>query len=180
MLSKIEYGTAAIYHASDTVLEPLDSLQRRILKAAGVGDVDALHHFRLAPLATRRDIAVLGLIHRQVLGKGPKQLSQFFVEDEETRGRSRTRLEANRHRLQLKSHCGGNHTDYLRRSVLGAVDVYNLLPPYIVEQECDVSKFQAKLQELVLARALAGCSDWAFSLSPRVPLHAHPLRSVLL
>ena len=180
VLSKLEYRTAALYHASDTVLEPLDSLQRRVLRAACVSELDALHHHRLAPLGTRRDIAVLGLIHRQVLGKGPKQLGKFFALDEEARGRRTTRLQANRHRLQLQSHCGGQHTDYLRRSIFGAIDVYNLLPPYIVEEESDVSKFQARLQDLVLSRALAGCSDWALSLSPRVPLHAHPLRCILL
>eukprot|EP00969_Alexandrium_andersonii_P029728 1298020-Alexandrium_andersonii.AAC.1 len=31
----------------------------------------ALFRFRLAPLATRRDIALLGLVHRTVLGQGP-------------------------------------------------------------------------------------------------------------
>ena len=43
-MSKIEYRAAAIDHASDAVLEPLDSLQRQVLRAAGVSDVEALLH----------------------------------------------------------------------------------------------------------------------------------------
>ena len=180
VLSHMGYRTSAIYHGSDTVLEPLQGIQRRVLKAVGLTDLDALVHFKLAPLATRRDIAVLGLIHRQTLGRGPPQLESFFQRAPEPLTPPRTRLACNRHRLQLISHCTGQHKDFLKRSVLGAIDVYNLLPPRIVEAASDVPKFQGMLQSLVKERALAGCSDWALSLSPRIPVHAHPLLQGLL
>eukprot|EP00969_Alexandrium_andersonii_P279798 12368234-Alexandrium_andersonii.AAC.1 len=41
----------------------------------------ALLRFRLAPLAVRRDIALLGLVHRAALGLGPPQLQQIFRVD---------------------------------------------------------------------------------------------------
>ena len=35
-------------------------------------------NFNLAPLSTRRDIAMLGVIHRAALREGPQQLLIFF------------------------------------------------------------------------------------------------------
>ena len=59
--------------------------------------MDALRSFRLAPLRVRRDIALLGLIHRTVLGRGPKQFQELFVVDEYV-----TREGNSKHSLQLR------------------------------------------------------------------------------
>lgn len=66
LLSYIEYRTAAIYHACDTVLAPLDAFQQKFLRELCISEEDALLHFNLQPLSSRRDIAMLGLIHRCV------------------------------------------------------------------------------------------------------------------
>ena len=71
VLSYTEYRTAAICNACDTALSPLDKLQNNFLAELGVSCQDALMHFNLAPLQCRRDIAMLGLVHRCVLGKLP-------------------------------------------------------------------------------------------------------------
>ena len=63
----------------------------------------------------------------------------------------------------------------LRCSALGLVKLYNLLPGDAVAEET-VADFQKKLQDLVKARAAAGCEDWPLTLSPRVPLWRHALR----
>ena len=42
-----------------------------ILKQNGITEIDALTSFHLAPLASRRNMAMLGAIHRAVLGEGP-------------------------------------------------------------------------------------------------------------
>ena len=78
LLSFVEYRTPALYHASTSTLAPLDKLQTRFLRELGLSEVDALVHFALAPLATRRDMAMLGVVHRAVLRKGPPQLWPFF------------------------------------------------------------------------------------------------------
>ena len=74
VLGYIEYRTAAVYHATAEVLGPVDRLQRKFLNELSISDEEALLHFNLAPLETRRDIAMLGLIHRASLGAGPQQL----------------------------------------------------------------------------------------------------------
>ena len=50
ILSYVEYSTAAIYHVCDSALALLDSMQDKILRAAGKSKVDALNSANLAPL----------------------------------------------------------------------------------------------------------------------------------
>ena len=180
VLSFVECRTSAIYHAPDTTLAPLNAVQTRVLRAINISSEEALLHFRLAPLETRRDIAMLGLVHRQVLGKGPKLLDSILRRAEPALSPPRTRLAANRHKLQLVEDLNGRHTDYLARSLLGAVWVYNLLPPRIVETSATVSELQTQCQMFVADAAAAGVPQWHLCLSPRVPRHCHRLTAALL
>ena len=120
VLSFVEYRTPAVYHATCTVLRPLDNLQEGFLRNAGVTTLEGLMVFNLAPLATRRDIAMLGLIHRTALGKGPEQFREFFFRQEGQRTH-RTRLAARRerHGAQLKDWRACTHLNSVRRSALG-------------------------------------------------------------
>ncbi len=68
LLSYLEYRTPAIYHSTRAVLCRLDAVQTRFLKDIGVDEVTALLGFHLAPLSALRDMALLVLIHRTVLG----------------------------------------------------------------------------------------------------------------
>ena len=67
-ISYVQSSTPAIFHASLNVLEPVDRVQRRLLRELGLSEVDALLNFRLAPLPSRRDIAMLGFLHKVTLG----------------------------------------------------------------------------------------------------------------
>ena len=180
LLSFIEYRTAAIYHACDSALASLDRIQDKLLEAAGASRAEALGAFNLAPLSARRDIALLGLIHRAVLGRGPQHFREFFKLNGEA-----GRASSGRHRLQLVEYEDGHWTDfalprscpanYIRHSVLGLVSVYNRLPASIVEVSSSVSFFQSGLQDLLRHSAGSGDPDWARLFSPRVPWHKHPL-----
>ena len=70
VLGFVEYRTAAVYHASPSVLAPLNKLQDWFLRDLGVTAEEALEHFGLAPLTCRRDMAMLGVVFRALLGKG--------------------------------------------------------------------------------------------------------------
>ena len=78
LLGYLEYRTPALYHATDTVLAALDKVQDKLLQVVGCTEVEALLNWNLAPLAMRRDIAMLGLIHRTVTGRGPSHFKKFF------------------------------------------------------------------------------------------------------
>ena len=161
LLSFLEYRTPAIYHATRAVLRRLDAVQRNFLRDVGVDDITALVHFHLAPLSTRRDIAMLGLIHRTVLAEGPSQFSDFFRRDPN-------------HRSKLVDPCLSSRSPLIKRSALGLVSIYNMLPQKVVKSK-SVSAFQHGLQEIVSSFAVAGHPQWSEALSPRIPLTSHPL-----
>ena len=120
---------------------------------------------------------MLGVIHRSVMGEGPEQVQKYFIlagASEHPRGRSALR----RHCCQLESYRVGKFLDVASHSILGLVDVYNLLPPDVVNVRC-VHKFQGMLQDIIKKRALRGDFDWENTLSPRLPLHLHPLREFI-
>ena len=148
-----------------------------MLKIANVTQKEAAIYCRLLPLRTRRDISMLGVIHRCVLGRGPPQFRQFIKLSGKPPGRS-TRLACARHKLQIEEM--EPVQDYARRSLLGLLSIYNLLPAAVVEGSAKVSDFQSKLQNLVQERAMEGCANWADTLSPRLALAGHPLIAMLV
>ena len=160
LLSYLEYRTPAIYHATRAILRRLDAVQTRFLKDIGVDEVTALNKFHLAPLTTRRDIAMLGLIHRTAMGKGPAQFKEFFKRDP--------------HSTALHDPRNDSNAPITRRSALGLVAIYNMLPPSVLVAR-SVSAFQRSLQECVVKFALSGYPQWAELFSPRIPLVSHPI-----
>ena len=131
--------------------------------------------FNLAPLSTRRDVAMLGLVHRAVLGKGPEHFREFFkLSERRTTLNTRLGARRRRHGRQLQENRSGTHLNCVRRSALGLVAVYNLLPAQVVRLE-NVKDFQKALQEQLKKRACDGCEDWPLTYSPRVPLLKHPV-----
>ena len=174
--SYVESRTAALYHAADTHLARLDACQTRFVKELGMSEKNSLEFFNMAPLSTRRDIAMLGLIHRTTIGAGPSQFADFFAPAKVARC-SRTRRGAALHTRQIEDiRNSGPVLEPVRRSALGLVAVYNLLQQSTVEHET-VANFQAALQNEVKARAKAGHNNWRETFSPRLPLLTHPLQT---
>ena len=110
-------------------MAPLDAVLTRFLRSVQISDLEALYYFHLAPLSVRRDIALLGMIHRTVLGLGPAQFQEFFVIDRAPR---HPRLY--RHCRHLVDPCDLRCPDYALHAALGGVKVYNLLPHFIEER----------------------------------------------
>ena len=78
-----------------------------------------------------------------------------------------------RHNRQLIEYHAGS-LEIVRRSVLGLIPIYNLLPQEIVDAN-SVRLFQRALSNLVKHRALSGFSNWQATFSPRIPIISHPL-----
>lgn len=115
-----------------------------------MSEVEALMNFRLAPLAERRDMAMLGLIQRTVLGVGPPHFAPFFCIDPLSQ-----RLHRRRHTRHLLEQRDDRHMDMVTRSALGLVSVYNLLPQWVVDS-ASVTSFQRKLQKILRSTAAEG------------------------
>ena len=160
LLSYLEYRTPAIYHATREILERLDRIQTNFLRNAGIDDITALLEFNLAPLASRRDMAMLGLIHRTVIGKGLDHFKEIFKKRD---GR------------QLEDPRRAAKGQLIMRSALGLVAVYNMLP-LAMRKTNSVKSFQSMLQSDLKLLAEASVPDWQKFYSPRIPLEQHPLR----
>ncbi len=173
VLSFIEYRTPGLHFASSSILVEIDDGQSRFLKEIEVSEESAFMVFNLAPLQVRRDIAILGIIHRASLQQGPPQLWKFFRRSGDAEsGRTRREL---RHNRQVAEWPSSRNLDVMRRSALGSIRVYNLLPQDIVDQP-SVKEFQRALTNLVQGRVVARDSRWKVVLSPRHPLFLyHPL-----
>ena len=124
-------------HASSTALSVLDSVQVRFLRVLGVTEESALIDHSLAPLSIRRDIAILGLIHRSVIGQGPPMFARVFRLSPPS---SSAPLRSSRSRSsplysrQFRDPCNASAPDYVLRSPLGGVRLYNILPEAIARQ----------------------------------------------
>ena len=174
VLSYIEYRTPGLHFASTSVLHEIDDVQSRFLRQINVSDEAAFDSFNLAPLSVRRDIAMLGVIHRAACCEGPPPLWRFFRRDLGSSAR-RSRRSAQRHAREVVE-CNSVHNfEIMRRFALGMIRVYNLLPEDCVNTS-KVSEFQRFLSKLVRDRMNAGVVGWRFTLSPRHQLFQnHPL-----
>ena len=165
VLPFVEHSTPAVYHAISSVLDTLDRVQKTFLRRLGLTEAEALTEYNLAPLRTRRDVAMLGVVHRTVLGESPPHFSKWFFRAPVSHLTS-TRLQDKKHHLQLHDCLGGEHTELLRRSALGLPRVYNKLLKHAVECKT-VSSFQKAFQKLVKESLDRGDLHWQTLHSPR-------------
>ena len=123
-------------------MNSFDELQRRFLEKLGLTESEAfLRKGGLAPLELRRDIAMLGFLHKIQLGNVHPDLHCLFPVEIEPPA-APTRSTARRHSLQFRKHTG--NTMYFKQSLFGALTVYNFLPTYAVEATT-VKAFQTLL-----------------------------------
>ena len=160
VLSFIEAATPAIYHAPAFFLSRLDAVQDKFLLELDVDPRRALLEFKLAPLNARRDIVMLGLIHRTVLGKGPRQFKQFFRPCTKPSFPRCLRGGHQRHNRQLHDPMDGTQSNAVTRSALSLVYTYNLLPQSVVDADT-LPTFQRKLSKAVSKACGADLPNWA-------------------
>ena len=145
-------------------------MQRRFLADIGLDTLTACLDFRLAPLSTRRDMAMFGVIHRTILGHGPVHFRKFFFLEACVNRRS---ARFARHPLQIHEHRDRRRLEIVKRSGLGLCSVYNLLPRECVDT-FTVKSFQASLQGFLRYQAQRGMENWHQLFSPRHKMHDHP------
>ena len=159
ILSYIESGTPALHHAAPSVLECVDRVQRRFLREVGLSEERALTEYRLAPLCARRDIAMIGMLHRITSGTAPSELAKLFVPVNRRTGFGTRNLEV-RHERQLREFVsGGCHTETCRRSAFGLVTVWNMLPGDVVMSK-STKVVQRRLQDALRNHMESGQRNW--------------------
>ena len=165
VFSMLECRTAVIYHAADGYLDRIDRVQKRFLEATELSEEHALLFHNLAPLVTRRDIAMLGMMQKTVLGEAPEVFSMFFTFNDGSR-RKRTRSQYNRHMYQLEDRRNILQLEIWQNSAFGFIPIYNELPDDIA-MCATVSSFQRQLQNAIKSLARTGKRNWQMQFSPR-------------
>ena len=145
-----------IYHTSLSHLESLDVLQTRFLRDIGLIQETAFLEHNMAPLKLRRDIGALGLLHKIQLGDAHLDFGNLFAR-QTCEFIANTRHGRRRHGKQLEEMTGNSL--FFRRSLFGAVRVYNVLPEYVVNAS-SVSTFQQLLTKDARSRCQQGGAVW--------------------
>ena len=140
----VESRNGAIFHASTSLLDRFDSMQRGFLHELGIDESQAFLIHNFAPLTLRRDIGMLGFLHKRVLG-----LSQSCIESLLPWFNDVFSIPRRGHNKQLYSNFREVQFQHglFNRSVFALVDVYNLLPQAAVDCT-SIASFQSFLSHV--------------------------------
>ena len=160
----METHNGAIFHASSSILSRLDDIQRQFLKEIGETERNTFLNFNFAPPLLRRNIGILGVLHKRVIGKSHPIFQQLlpFQRDLFQEGRPGD------HNKQLYGHMWEvkNQRGLHDRSIFAMVHTYNNLPQKVVDC-ASVSEFQTALTKIARAKCEVGLPDWQYTFDCR-------------
>ena len=124
----------------------------------------------MAPLNLRRDIAMMGLLHKVTIPTAHPHLLALFPPSATPSHPHATRLSTRRHNKQLHEHCDGQHTEQMSRSLFALVNLYNLLPQHVIDAPT-ITSFQSMLTNAARTQCKNNANNWDQTFSPRRPHH---------
>ena len=127
-------------------------MQDRFLGSLLITKEDAFCFHNFAPATLRRDIGILGFLHKRTLGECHPAIKAFLPMDPPG---------SNWHDKQIspQDSSGIRRRHLFQRSVFGMIDVYNRLPPCIIE--CTTVKdFQKQLTSIARSKCNNGDASW--------------------
>ena len=148
-----------------TLLDKIEQVQRHFLSRHQVDEKVAFLDHNFAPTRLRRNIAILGLIHKRVLGLCHRSFDELLPWYSQ-------RIETPRgfgHDKQLYGHWreATQHRALFSKSIFGMIDIYNNLPQYVVDAGT-VSVFQSFLTNMAKDRCRRNDPLWASAFSNRL------------
>ena len=156
--SHMEHVNGCIAHAAPSHLNKLDSAQRYFLNGMDMTEEVAFLDHNLAPPSLRRDIGLLGLLHKRVLGQCHPAYNDLLPLAPASWYQGPP---APRHNRLLNNHIHECmfHCDLFSRSIFGMVNIYNRLPQCFIDCET-VSTFQHELTAVARRRCDIGHEHW--------------------
>ena len=157
----LEYHATAIYHTFDMHIDKIDRLQNSFLDELGLTAKEALMEFNFAPLNSSRDIAMLAVLHRRVLGQMHRDFDKLlpFYSSSDSR----------KHNKQLIAapHVNNFQQCLWSRSIFALVHVYNRLPQRMIDLTC-IKEFQHELTVILKRRCSSDPDLWDHVFDPRL------------
>ena len=160
----MEAHSGGIFHACTSQLDRLDSCQRHFVQELGLTEATAFTEHNFAPPVLRRNIGILGLIHKRVIGQCHPDFCTLLPWFADRFGHT----PATGHSKQLYDHTLEVHLQrgLHQRSIFAMVDVYNKLPQPVVD--CvDVSTFQTQLTKIARERCQGNHPAWIYTFDVR-------------
>ena len=153
----MEYHNGAIFHAADYLLKKLDDAQQSFLHKLEVAENTTFLEQNFAPPSLRRDIGILGLLHKRVLGKAHPVFSVLLPFSADANHAP----PPGSHNKSLYGHEmeASFQLALFFRSIFSMVFVYNRLPQAVVDSP-SVAAFQRHLTRMARERCQNGDSQW--------------------
>ena len=148
----IEYQNGAMIHASESTLDKIERLQRSFVSELRITEEMAFLDFNFGPLCLRRDIGLLGFLHKRVLNQCHQGIQRLFPFKMGPSPFHDKQLESYMSQITCRQ-------DLYFRSIFGLVHVYNRLPQNIVDLT-SVQAFQSTLTKLARRRCLSWDANW--------------------
>ena len=127
----IETHSAGLFHACTSLLNQFDQCQDNFLNKLHCNAAAAFLNNNFAPLTLRRNIAVLGLIHKRVLGLAHPAFSNVMPWDVGISPEEYHDKQLYDHSVEMKFQRG-----LYNRSIFGMIAEYNRLPQYVYFPKC--------------------------------------------
>ena len=163
----VELHCGGYFHAATTLLDKVDQVQRSFLHKLEVSESSAFLQYNFAPTVLRRSIAILGLLHKRVLGQCHRSFNELLPWYADHAHRFDNPRDFG-HDKRLYGHWleAGEHRALFNRSIFGMIDIYNNLPQEIVDAK-SVSTFQTLLTCKAKERCRQEVPLWEFSFCRR-------------
>ena len=160
----MECHNGGIFHASTTLLNKVDGTHRRFLRELEVPESTAFLQHNFAPPTLRRNIGILGALHKRVLGLSHPMYEDLLPFWQERFGT----VPPGKHSKQLYGGFMEVQAQYelFKRSIFGMCCTYNSLPQVVVDAP-DVSAFQKDLTKMARERCEQGCHNWMYTFDLR-------------
>ena len=160
----VEAHCGGYFHAATSLLDKIGQVQNSFLSKLQISEQEAFINFNFAPTILRRNIGVLGLLHKRVLGlchpSFEKLLPWYDQRFNVPRGVGHTK-QLYGHSIEVNF-----NSALFNRSVFAMVDIYNNLPQDVVDIE-NVSLFQKRLTAIAKERCNGNRIDWQWSFDRR-------------
>jgi len=150
--SLIEYHNGVIQHACASQLQRIDAAQRGYLRELHLTEESGFVVYNFAPPSLRRDIGLLGFLHKRTLEQCHPAIIAFF---------GRAPHVQPWHDKQLQTYLAQctHQRGLYERSIFNIVHVYNRLPQEVVDI-ASVSNFQACLTAMAKRKCDVGARNW--------------------
>ena len=153
----MECHNGGIFHASTHIVEKLDAVHYKFLKDIDLQSSDAFLQFNFAPPSLRRNIGILGLLHKRVLGLSHPVFQTLLPFSVDVPGSYRQ----GDHNKQLYGHIHEVNFQLALhfRSIYALMCIHYSLPQNVVD--CNtVTSLEKHLSKMARDACAAGHENW--------------------